>query len=105
MSASDNLSKEQFPPMYHGTRAKVTGGVILPSVTTGEGIHPYAWATSDPEQARFFGESKIPRVGERGSTRVYKVEPLTNEYHQEHGNLEGETFYKSPHGFKIVGEH
>lgn len=100
-----NLSKQQFPPMYHGTRAKIKGGVILPSAVTGEGVHTRAWATSDPEQAVFFGESKIPRTGEVTFPTVYKVEPLTSEYHEEHGNVAGEMFYTSPHGFRIIGEH
>ena len=91
--------------MYHGTRAKITGGVILPSAITGEGLHARAWATSDPKEAVFYGESKIPRTGEVGFPTVYKVEPLTEEYHQESGNVPGETFYTSPHGFRIIGKH
>ena len=50
-----NLSKQQFGPMYHGTRADVSGGFVLPAVTEGEGRMARAWATSDPDQAIFFG--------------------------------------------------
>jgi len=105
MSASDNLSKRQFPPMYHGTRAEIKGNIILPAITQGEGPHAKAFATSDPEQAYFFGESKYPKQGKLGDVTVYKVEPLTSYYKAESGNLDDETFYTSPHGFRIIGEH
>ena len=100
-----NLSEEQFGPMYHGTRAHIVGGVILPHVTGGYGRQARAWATSDPGQARFFGETKMPIGFERSSVKVYRVKPVSNEVREESGNVEGERFYSSPHGFMITGEH
>jgi len=100
-----NLSQEQFGPMYHGTRADVSGGFIFPAVTEGEGRMARAWATSDPEQARFFGETKMPKGAEKNPVKVYKVQPVSNEVKEESGNIEGERFYSSPHGFMITGEH
>jgi hypothetical protein len=105
MSAEKNLSRQQFPDMYHGTRADVSGGFIFPHVTEGEGRMARAWATSDPGQARFFGETKMPPGAERKPVKVYRVQPVSNEYHEESGNVEGERFYSSPHGFMIKGEH
>jgi glucan-binding YG repeat protein len=105
MAAQDNLSKKQFPAMYHGTRAHITGGVILPSITEGESRMARAWATSDPGQARFFGETKMPKGAENNPVKVYKVTPVSNQLKEEWGNIEGEKFYSSPHGFMITGEH
>ena len=100
-----NLSKQQFGPMYHGTRADVSGGFVLPAVTEGEGRMARAWATSDPDQARFFGETKMPKGAEKNPVKVYKVSPVSDEVKEESGNIEGERFYSSPHGFMITGEH
>jgi len=100
-----NLSQQQFGPMYHGTRADVSGGFILPAVTEGEGRMARAWATSDPGQARFFGETKMPKGAEKNPVKVYKVSPVSDEVKEESGNIEGERFYSSPHGFMITGEH
>ena len=100
-----NLSKQQFGPMYHGTRADVSGGFVLSAVTEGEGRMARAWATSDPEQARFFGETKMPKGAEKNPVKVYKVSPVSDEVKEESGNIEGERFYSSPHGFMITGEH
>ena len=105
MSAQDNLSPKQFGPMYHGTRAHIVGGVILPAVTEGEGRTARAWATSDPEQARFFGETKMPAGAEKNSVKVYKVTPVSDEVKEEPGNLSGERLYSTPHGFMVTGEH
>lgn len=91
--------------MYHGTRADVSGGFILPAVTEGESRMARAWATSDPEQARFFGETKMPKGAEKNPVKVYKVEPVSNKVEETYGNIEGERFYSSPHGFMITGEH
>jgi hypothetical protein len=100
-----NLSQQQFGPMYHGTRADVSGGFIFPAVTEGESRMANAWATSDPGQARFFGETKMPKGAEKNPVKVYKVEPVSKEVKEESGNIEGERFYSSPHGFMITGEH
>jgi len=105
MSAQDHLSQKQFGPMYHGTRADVSGGFILPAMTEGEGRQARAWATSDPGQARFFGETKMPLGAEKNPVKVYKVAPVSNEVKEESGNIEGERFYSSPHGFMVMGEH
>lgn len=101
MSAQDNLSQQ----MFHGTRAHIVGGVILPAVTEGESRQARAWATSDAGQARFFGETKLPIGFEKSPVKVYKVKPVSNEVKEESGNVEGERFYSSPHGFMITGEH
>jgi hypothetical protein len=100
-----NLSEEQFGPMYHGTRADVSGGFILPHVTEGEGPNARAWATSDPGQARFFGETKLPIGAEKNPVKVYRVAPVSNEVRVESGNVEREKFFSSPHGFMVLGEH
>jgi hypothetical protein len=100
-----NLSEEQFGPMYHGTRADVSGGFILPHVTEGEGPNARAWATSDPGQARFFGETKLPIGAEKRPVKVYKVAPVSDEVRVESGNVEHEKFFSSPHGFMVLGEH
>ena len=100
-----NLSKKQFGPMYHGTRADVSGGFILPHVTEGEGPNARAWATSDPGQARFFGETKLPIGAEKRPVKVYRVTPVSDNVREESGNVEGERFYSSPHGFMVLGEH
>lgn len=105
MAAQDHLSKKQFPAMYHGTRADVSGGFIFPAVTEGEGRIARAWATSDPGQARFFGETKMPKGAENNPVKVYKVTPVSDQVKEEYGNVEGEKFYSSTHGFMITGEH
>jgi hypothetical protein len=91
--------------MYHGSRADLSSGFILPAVTEGEGRMAKAWATSDPGQARFFGESKMPLGRERHPVKVYRVAPVSDTVHRESGNVQGETFYSTPHGFMILGEH
>jgi hypothetical protein len=100
-----NLSEQQFGPMYHGTRADVSGGFILPAVTEGEGPVARAWATSDPGQARFFGETKLPLGRERHPVKVYRVAPVSDNVKVESGNVEHEKFFSSPHGFMVLGEH
>jgi hypothetical protein len=91
--------------MYHGTRADVSGGFILPHVTEGEGRMARAWATSDAGQARFFGETKRPLGAEKNPVKVYRVAPVSNEVRVESGNVEHEKFFSSPHGFMVLGEH
>ena len=100
-----NLSRQQFGPMYHGTRADVSGGFIFPHVTEGEGRQARAWATNDPGQARFFGETKLPKGFEKNPVKVYRVAPVSDEVREESGNVEHERFYSSPHGFMVLGEH
>lgn len=104
MSAREHLGR-QWPPMYHGTRADVSMGFILPHVTEGEGPMAKAWATSDPGQARFFGETKMPLGRERHPVKVYRVVPVSDDVHEDSGNVEGERFYSTRHGFMITGEH
>lgn len=98
MSASDNLSQDQFGPMYHGTRAILEHGLVLP------GSSGLAYATSDPAAAKMFGETKLP-TGKIGPNKVYKVTPLSKSVTAKPGNYEGETHYSTPHGFKVLGEH
>ena len=93
-----NLSEEQFGPMYHGTKAILKHGLVLP------GSSGLAYATSDAGSADLFGHTKMPE-GEVGPNKVYKVKPVSNEVREESGNVEGERFYSSPHGFMITGEH
>jgi hypothetical protein len=91
--------------MYHGTRADVSGGFIFPAVTEGEGPQARAWATSDPGQARFFGETKLPIGAEKRPVKVYRVAPVSDSLRVESGNVEHEKFFSSPHGFMVLGEH
>jgi len=105
MAAQDHLNRHQWPDMYHGTRADESSGFILPAVTEGEGRMARAWATSDPGQARFFGESKMPIGAEKNPVKVYRVAPVSDVVHEESGNVERERFYSTPHGFMVLGEH
>lgn len=94
---SQNLSEAQFGPMYHGTRAPV-GDFVLPVGPTG-----IAYATSDPEQARVYGETKIPHgVDPSSPVRVYQVEPVQpDEVESVPGEKEGEVHYRSRQGFMV----
>ena len=93
-----NLSNQQFGPMYHGTRAILKGGLVLP------GSSGVAYATSDPGSARLFGHTKMPE-GEVGPNRVYRVTPLAEDVATKRGNFRGETHYISPTGFMVLGDH
>lgn len=92
MAAEDNLSAQ----MFHGTRARLRGGVIAP-------IGGAAYATSDPAAALMFAKTKLPD-GPLSDPKVYKVEPI-GDVDQKPGNFPGETHYSSPLGFKVIGEH
>jgi hypothetical protein len=47
----------------------------------------------------------MPLGAEKNPVKVYKVAPVSNEVKEESGNIEGERFYSSPHGFMVMGEH
>jgi hypothetical protein len=47
----------------------------------------------------------MPKGAEKNPVKVYRVQPVSNEVKEESGNIEGERFYSSPHGFMITGEH
>jgi hypothetical protein len=98
MSAQDNLSGEQFGPMYHGTKALLNHGLVLP------GSSGLAYATSDPGSADLFGHTKMPE-GKTGPNKVYKVTPLANDVTTKKGKFKGETHYISSTGFMVLGEH
>jgi hypothetical protein len=88
--------------MYHGTRADIKHGLILPN-----GYMGAAWATSDPEQARMYGGTKVPEGKTSESpVKVYKVIPTVPEaVVRSKGTKEGETHFASPHGFVIDRLH
>ena len=98
MSAQDNLSGQQFGPMYHGTKAILKSGLVLP------GSSGLAYATSEPLSADLFGATKMPE-GETGPNKVYRVMPLTNDVTTKKGQFKHETHYISPTGFVVLGEH
>ena len=87
--------------MYHGTRAENLGGFIFP------GAGGKAYATSDPESARAYGETRVGSTEDVGKpAKVYKVVPVQpNEVVSKPGNKDGETHYVSEQGFMITGEH
>ena len=72
-------------PMFHGTRADIKYGMVFP------GNMGLAYASNDPEDARFYGETKIGSAEEVGKpVRVYKVEPVQpDEVRQQPGNKKG----------------
>lgn len=88
------LSEHQFGPMYHGTRADIKNGFIFP------GQSGVAYATSDPEQARLYGETKFH--DNENPVTVYRVSPVQpNEVQSRKGETEGETHYLTSQGFLI----
>ena len=95
---NQNLSEEQFGPMYHGTKAILKHGLVLP------GSSGLAYATSYDGSAQLFGSTKMPE-GEVGPNKVYKVTPLANDVKTKKGKFKGETHYISASGFMVLGEH
>lgn len=95
---NQNLSQEQFGPMYHGTKAILKNGLVLP------GSSGLAYATSDAGSADLFGHTKMPE-GEVGPNKVYRVTPLANDVQTKKGKFKGETHYISSSGFMVLGEH
>jgi hypothetical protein len=93
-----NLSKQQFGPMYHGTKAVIKDHIIRP------GTGGLAYATSDPGSAELFGKTKTPS-GEVEENKVYRVMPLAQDVSTKAGNFKGETHYSSPTGFFITGQY
>jgi hypothetical protein len=93
-----NLSEDQFGPMYHGTKAILKHGLVLP------GSSGLAYATSDAGSADLFGHTKMPE-GEVGPNKVYKVTPLSDDVKTKKGKFKGETHYISQSGFMVLGEH
>lgn len=93
-----NLSEDQFGPMYHGTKAILKHGLVLP------GSSGLAYATSYDGSAQLFGHTKMPE-GEVGPNKVYKVTPLSDDVKTKRGKFKGETHYISPSGFMVLGEH
>ena len=93
-----NLSEQQFGPMYHGTKAILKHGLVLP------GSSGLAYATSYDGSAQLFGSTKMPE-GEVGPNKVYKVTPLADDVKTKRGKFKGETHYISPTGFMVLGEH
>jgi len=87
-------------PMFHGTRAGIKYGLVLP------GVMGKAYATSDPEDAKFYGETKIASAAEVGQpVRVYKVEPVQPDEIQQQPGTKGSVHFVSNQGFMITGEH
>lgn len=100
MAASDNLSQQQFGKMYHGTRAPL-GSFVLPVGPTG-----IAYATSDPERARLYGETKFDAANKDNPVQVLEVTPVQpDEVESATGEHEGEIHYRSRQGFMVVGKH
>jgi hypothetical protein len=95
---NNNLSKQQFGPMYHGTKAVIKDHIIRP------GTGGLAYATSDPGSAELFGKTKLPS-GEVGENKVYKVMPLSDDVSTARGKFKDETHYSSATGFIILGEN
>jgi hypothetical protein len=85
--------------LFHGTRANVSG-FIFPQ---GE----FAYATSDPEQARLYGETKFTSPEEsKNPVKVYTVAPVQpSEAETYEGEKPGEKHTRTRQGFMITGEH
>lgn len=97
MSASQNLSQEQFGPLYHGTKADFSPGDVISPVgieNTKYGVHPfygentgnYTYATNNLEEAKWFADNRP----EEGDSKVYEVEPI--------GKTEVRPLYKDSKG-------
>lgn len=100
MAASDNLSEGQFGKMYHGTRANV-GNFVFPVGPTG-----MAYATSDPERARLYAETKFDPQHKDNPVQVLEVTPVQpDEVESVPGEHEAETHYRSRQGFMVTGKH
>lgn len=85
--------------LYHGTRANVSGFVF----PEGE----FAYATTDPEQARLYGETKFTSPEDaKNPVRVYKVSPVQpDEAEMYDGEKPNEKHVKTRQGFMVTGEH
>jgi hypothetical protein len=86
--------------LFHGSRSTSLGGFVFPQ---GE----FAYATTDPEQARLYGETKIASAEEaKNPVKVYRVSPVQpDEVESYEGEKPGEKHVRSRQGFMITGEH
>lgn len=98
MSAQDNLSKKQFPELFHGTAAKLKAGdIIRPG-----GDFQHAFATTDATLAKEYGAN------------VYRVSPVDSKEASEYTKAElakwesepsadAKSVVKSVKGFRVKG--
>jgi hypothetical protein len=85
--------------LFHGTRSDVKGFVF----PQGE----FAYATTDPEQARLYGETKFTSPEDADKpVKVYRVSPVQpDEAESYEGEKSGEKHVRSRQGFMVMGEH
>lgn len=86
---------------FHGTKANLgINGFVFP------GPSGFAYATSDPEQAQLYGQTKFNPEDKDNPVRVFKVIPVQPDEATEYeGEKPGETHMRTGQGFMITGEH
>jgi hypothetical protein len=86
--------------LYHGSRSTNLGGFVFPQ---GE----FAYATTDPEQARLYGETKFTSPEDADKpVKVYRVSPVQpDEAETYDGEKPGEKHVRTRQGFMIMEEH
>lgn len=78
MSASDHLSQDQFPPLYHGTNQRFEpGDVLTPGHANHWGVpasrNDAVYLTTDPGAAHTYAKHAATKAG--GEPAVYEVHP------------------------------
>jgi len=107
MAASDNLSPQQFGPMFHGThRDYQVGDIIAPRLMAhayaGYRPHTAAHYAQDRAEGDIFGEGQASVDGQHVLFgNVYRVEPVDPSDVEDYPHGGG---YRSKKGFRVV-EH
>jgi hypothetical protein len=114
MSASDNLSKSQFPELFHGTNVELNEGDLITPPKPGprslvfatENIdfakgHARRAAANDPVKTSHKDKDKA-KYSKKGI--VYKVEPTEHIRRDQLSGGKAGGVWVSKTGFKVVGK-
>jgi len=114
MSASDNLSKSQFPELFHGTNVELNEGDLITPPKPGprslvfatENIdfakgHARRAAANDPVKTSHKDKDKA-KYSKKGI--VYKVEPTEHIRRDQLSGGKAGGVWVSKTGFKVIGK-
>jgi hypothetical protein len=115
MSAEDNLSKRQFPELFHGTNVELNEGDLITPPKSGP--RSLVFATEHPEFAKGHARRAAANDPLKSAHRdkdtakyskkgiVYKVEPTEHIRRDPLSGGKAGGVWVSKTGFKVVGKH
>ena len=101
MAASDHINQA----LFHGTSAQLNvGDVIEPRSMNYNVGAPAAWASNNPELAKYYAYEKMG-IDKVKTAPVYQVEPVDKEEKLREFPSKGDTYFASTKGFRVLGVH